>query len=86
MLSNRSKCQVTDRGEQKKKEQKLSFLLSNIWYTQRKRQGIKPSPEKIPSSARNNLSGISRSRTSPNTKNIFQWYSTVLPFSFYLYV
>ena len=33
---------------------------------------------KISSSARRNLSGISRSRILPNIINIFKWYSTVL--------
>ena len=38
-------------------------------------------PERERFTARKNLSGISRSLTSPITTNIFQWYSVVLYFS-----
>ena len=38
-------------------------------------------PERELFTARRNLSGISCSHTSPNTTNIFQWYSVVLYFS-----
>ena len=38
-------------------------------------------PERELFTARNNLSGISCSHTSPNTTNIFQWYSVVLRYN-----
>ena len=45
ILSKCSKYKIPHRVD-KRKEQKLAFLLFNIWYTQRKRQGIKLSPGK----------------------------------------
>ena len=45
--------------------------------------GYQTFPGRIPSSARRNLSGISRSHSSSNTINIFKWYSMVLRYNFY---
>ena len=71
-------------SETMEKETRFEVFTSNLakyLVHPKETAGYQILPERKFFPARRNLSGISRSQTSPNTINIFKWHSMVLYFS-----
>ena len=81
VLRNSLKTSSPARGKHKKTANLFLSWLVFLMVHPKETAGYQTFPERERFTARRNLSGIFRSRTSPITTNISKWYSVVLRYN-----